>query len=162
MRPSWFLALPLLLAASVLATAANADDDYTVAAPAPSPLAEAAPPPPPTVSPPPPPPPAASPPPPPPPPVNPPAWSPVTNTNDLTIQQVGRFAVRAYCLNTEEQLEFVNVVSGQTQPSNGGSSYQLVITVAGPGPKTGQYSVLVWGILGTTAWQLWSFAPMYR
>ncbi|KAL6660039.1 hypothetical protein ACP70R_002161 [Stipagrostis hirtigluma subsp. patula] len=161
MRPSRLLALPLLLAASVLATAANADDDYSVAAPAPSPLAEAAPPLTPTATPPPPPPPEASPPP-PPPPVNPPAWSPVTDVNDLTIQQVGRFAVRAYCLNTGEQLVFVNVVSGQTQPtSNGGSSYQLVITVAGPGPKTGQYSVLVWGILGTTAWQLWSFAPMY-
>ncbi|KAL6595997.1 hypothetical protein ACP70R_047363 [Stipagrostis hirtigluma subsp. patula] len=146
MRPSWLLlALPLLLAASVLATAANVDDDYSVAAPAPSPLAEAAPTLPPTASPPPP---EASPPPPPP--------------RAAATGEPSGFAVRAYCLNTGEQLVFVNVVSGQTQPSNGGSSYQLVITLAGPGPKTSQYSVLVWGILGTTAWQLWSFAPMYR
>ncbi|KAL6867763.1 hypothetical protein ACP4OV_015787 [Aristida adscensionis] len=160
MRPSSLLALPLLLTASVLATIVNAED-YTIAAPAPQPPPPAASPPP-TPSPPPP---AASPPSPPPSasPVNdPPAgWSPVTNTKDLWIRQVGRFAVRAYCLATGAKLEFVSVVSGQTQPSSGGKSYQLVITVAGPGlQKAGrQYSVLVWGILGTTSWQLWSFAP---
>uniref|UniRef100_A0A0D3FEF7 Cysteine proteinase inhibitor n=1 Tax=Oryza barthii TaxID=65489 RepID=A0A0D3FEF7_9ORYZ len=116
------------------------------------------PPPPPAASPPPPPP---SPPPPPPSPVKsspppPPAWSPVTNVNDYTIQQVGKFAVQSYCLNTGAKLVYVNVVSGQTQPcSGGGSNYQLVINVAA-GVRTAQYSVFVWGILGTTTWKLWS------
>ncbi|XP_062213568.1 mulatexin-like [Phragmites australis] len=153
MRPSSLLAVALLLATIVLAIV-NAEE-YTIAAPAPSPLPLAASPPsppPPVVSPPPPPP--------PPPPVKPPAWSPVTDVNDRTVRQVGQFAVHAYCLSTGARLVFVNVVSGQTQPYNDGNSYQLVITVAGPGAKTTRYSVSVWGILGTTTWQLRSFAPM--
>ncbi|KAF0912840.1 hypothetical protein E2562_019428 [Oryza meyeriana var. granulata] len=172
MRPS--LLVVALLATFVIAIA-NADD-YTAAAPAPSPDAEASPPsPPPEASPPPlapppsvtssPPPPSvtSSPPPSPPPPSvksspPPPGWSPVTNVNDKTIQQVGQFAVHTYCLNTGARLVYVNVVSGQTQPYNGGSNYQLVINVAA-GVKTVQYSVFVWGILGTTTWQLWSFTP---
>uniref|UniRef100_A0A0E0K9D8 Cysteine proteinase inhibitor n=1 Tax=Oryza punctata TaxID=4537 RepID=A0A0E0K9D8_ORYPU len=113
----------------------------------------------------PPPPPAANPPPPPPPspvkssPPPPPAWSAVTNVNDKTIQQVAKFAVQSYCLNTGAKLVYVNVVSGQTQPCNGGgNNYQLVINVAA-GVRTSQYSVFVWGILGTTTWKLWSFTP---
>ncbi|EAZ25759.1 classical arabinogalactan protein 9-like [Oryza sativa Japonica Group] len=207
MKPSLLL---LALLATFVVAIANADD-YTTAAPAPSPEAEASPPSPPTEAsppplapppsvtssppppaagplmpppppppsvtssppppplPPPPPPPAASPPPPPPspPPPSPvkssppppPAWSPVTNVNDYTIQQVGKFAVQSYCLNTGAKLVYVNVVSGQTQPcSGGGSNYQLVINVAA-GVRTAQYSVFVWGILGTTTWKLWSFTP---
>ncbi|KAG8073654.1 hypothetical protein GUJ93_ZPchr0006g44850 [Zizania palustris] len=53
-------------------------------------------------------------------------------------------------------LVYVNVMSGQTQPYNGGSNYQLVITVAGGG-KTSLYNAFVWGVLGTTTWQLRSF-----
>ena len=83
----------------------------------------------------------------------------MTNVNDRTIQQVGKFAVHAYCLNTGAQLVFVSVVGGQAQPYGGGARYQLVITVAGDGPgaTTARYGVSVWGILGTTTWQLWSF-----
>nr|CAB3496933.1 unnamed protein product [Digitaria exilis] len=85
-----------------------------------------------------------------------------------TIRQVGKFAVSAYCLNTGARLAFVNVVGGQSQPYGGGARYRLVITVAvdDAGPSAAettttmaQYGVLVWGILGTTTWQLWYFAP---
>lgn len=175
MRHSLLL-LPLL--ATFVLAIANADD-YTAAAPAPSPQ-EASPPPPDSPPPPPPvsippvipplpppvssplPPPASPPPPPPVIPPPPPAWSPVTNVNDKSIKQVGQFAVLVYYLNTGANLVYVNVVSGQTQPYNGGNNYQLVITVAaGAGGKTAQYNVFVWGILGTTTWKLLSFTPKY-
>ncbi|GJN30428.1 hypothetical protein PR202_gb18736 [Eleusine coracana subsp. coracana] len=113
-------------------------------------------PPPPTASPPPPspPPPTASPPPPP----SPPAWTPVTDVNDPTILQVGQFAVRIYALSTRQlKMSFLNVVSGVTQPYNGGYNYRLVITVSGG--KKAQYDAYVWGILGTMSWQLLSFTP---
>ncbi|RLN39678.1 cysteine proteinase inhibitor 8-like [Panicum miliaceum] len=112
------------------------------------------PPPPPASSPPPPspPPPVSSPPPPPPPspPPPPPAsnWTPVANVNDPTIQQVAQFAVRIYALSTKEfRMQLLSVISGETQPYDGGYNYRLVITVTG-GKKT-QYDAFVWGILGT-------------
>ncbi|CAL4921001.1 unnamed protein product [Urochloa decumbens] len=114
-------------------------------------------PPPPASSPPPPssPPPASSPPPPPPPASN---WTPVANVNDPTIQQVAQFAVRIYALSTKElRMQLLSVISGETQPCDGGYNYRLVITVTG-GKKT-QYDAFVWGILGTMSWKLWSFTP---
>jgi hypothetical protein len=95
-----------------------------------------------------------------PPPPSEPAWTTVTNTSDLAIQQVGQFAVRIYALSTGKlQLGFVAVVSGQTQPFNAGYNYQLVITVSnGPAPRNYRnYNASVWGILGTMSWKLWSF-----
>lgn len=78
----------------------------------------------------------------------------MTNVNDYTIQQVGKFAVQSYCLNTGAKLVYVNVVSGQTQPcSGGGSNYQLVINVAA-GVRTAQYSVFVWEALVVHAQEL--------
>jgi hypothetical protein len=149
MRPSsLLLALHLVIAASAVIAIANAEESVSaVAAPE-----MTSPPPPPAavVSPP-----SSA----PSPPVNLPAWSPVVDVNDRSIQQVGRFAVVAYFFKTGTKLEFVNVVSCQTKPYNGGNSYRLVITVAGPGAKAARYSTSVWGILGTTRWQLWSFAP---
>ncbi|CAM0147500.1 unnamed protein product [Urochloa decumbens] len=175
--------LPLVFATLLIATA-NAQD-YT--APVPSPLTDTSlspppPPPPPqdysTTPPPPsppqpvssppppsPPPPASSPPPPspPPPPLSPPPppasnWTPVANVNDPTIQQVAQFAVRIYALSTKElKMQLLSVISGETQPCDGGYNYRLVITVTG-GKKT-QYDAFVWGILGTMSWKLWSFTP---
>ncbi|KAI4974442.1 hypothetical protein ZWY2020_047722 [Hordeum vulgare] len=98
--------------------------------------------------------------PPPPPPAVPAGWTTVTNTSDLAIQQVGQFAVRIYALSTGKlRLGFVDVVSGRTQPFNGGFNYQLVITVSdGPAPRNYlPYNASVWGILGTMSWKLWSF-----
>uniref|UniRef100_A0ACD6A8Z6 Uncharacterized protein n=1 Tax=Avena sativa TaxID=4498 RepID=A0ACD6A8Z6_AVESA len=92
-----------------------------------------------------------------------PAWTTVTNTSDLAIQQVAQFAVRIYALSTGKlKLGFVGVVSGQTQPFNAGYNYQLVITVSdGPAPRNYRnYSAAVWGILGTMSWKLWSFTPV--
>ncbi|GJN30429.1 hypothetical protein PR202_gb18737 [Eleusine coracana subsp. coracana] len=145
MRPSSLrFAFPLLLAASVSIATTSAADTST-------PPSETSPPPPPPdeVSPP-----LSSPASP-----SPPVWTPVIDVNDRTIQQVGQFAVVAYFFNTGTKLEFVNVVSSQSQPYNGGNSYRLVITVAGPGTEMARYSASVWGVLGTTTWQLWSFAP---
>ncbi|WVZ55651.1 hypothetical protein U9M48_006285 [Paspalum notatum var. saurae] len=168
-NPSVLVTLPLVLL-TFFATASA--QSYN--APAPSPLMDSPSPPPPpppdstaplASSPPPPspPPPAYSPPPPPPsPPPPPPAsnWTPVANVNDPAIQQVAQFAVRIYALSTRElKMSLVNVVSGETQPYDGGYNYHLVITVSG-GKKT-QYDALVWGILGTTSWKLWSFTPKY-
>uniref|UniRef100_A0A0E0K9D7 Cysteine proteinase inhibitor n=1 Tax=Oryza punctata TaxID=4537 RepID=A0A0E0K9D7_ORYPU len=88
------------------------------------------------------------------------AWTAVANVNDKSIQQVGQSAVRIYGLSTKKTyLKYVNVVSGQTQPYNGGYNYQLVVTVAGPGATTARYDAFMWGILGTTNWKLWSFTP---
>ncbi|KAK3150620.1 hypothetical protein QOZ80_3AG0235530 [Eleusine coracana subsp. coracana] len=151
MRPSSILAIPFLLGASSLAIAITNAKEHTGAAPAPSPHETMSPPPPPAVNPPSPPSPPLG--------IPAPAWTPVKDVNDRTIQQVGQFSVVAYFFNTGTKLEFVNVVSGQSQPYNGGNSYRLVITVAGPGTETSRYSASVWGILGTTTWQLWSFAP---
>jgi hypothetical protein len=88
------------------------------------------------------------------------AWTTVTNTSDLAIQQVAQFDIRIYALSTGKlQLGFVGVVSGQTQPFNGGYNYLLVITVSnGPAPKNNRnYNASSWGILGTMSWKLWSF-----
>ncbi|CAN6290516.1 unnamed protein product [Urochloa humidicola] len=119
------------------------------------------PPPPASSSPPPPsPPPPMSSPPPPPPPSPPPAsnWTVVADVNDPTIQQVAQFAVRIYALSTKQlKMQLLSVISGETQPCDGGYNYRLVITVTG-GKKT-QYDAFVWGILGTMSWKLWSFTP---
>ncbi|CAN6302110.1 unnamed protein product [Urochloa humidicola] len=158
--------------------------DYSTTPPPPSPEPPMSSPPPPASSPPPPsppppassppppspPPPASSPPPPsppppasspPPPPSSPPPasnWTPVANVNDPTIQQVAQFAVRIYVLSTKElKMQLLSVISGETQPCDGGYNYRLVITVTG-GKKT-QYDAFVWGILGTMSWKLWSFTP---
>ncbi|CAL4929320.1 unnamed protein product [Urochloa decumbens] len=123
--------------------------------PPPSPPPAASSPPPPS-----PPPPMSSPPPPPLSPPPPPAsnWTPVANVNDPTIQQVAQFAVRIYALSTKElKMQLLSVISGETQPCDGGYNYRLVITVTG-GKKT-QYDAFVWGILGTMSWKLWSFTP---
>lgn len=78
--------------------------------------------------------------------------------NDPTIQQVGQFAVRIYALSTGQvKMSFLNVVSGVTQPYNGGYNYRLVVTVSGG--KKAQYDAYVWGILGTMSWKLLSFTP---
>ncbi|OEL28259.1 hypothetical protein BAE44_0010715 [Dichanthelium oligosanthes] len=177
-RPSILVVFPLVLA-TLFATTANAQN-YTAPAPSPLPDSSSPPPPPPqdsTTPPPPspppptpspsPPPPASSPPPPsPPPPASsppppPPAsnWTPVANVNDPTTQQVAQFAVRIYALSTTQlKMQLLNVVSGETQPYNGGYNYHLIVTVAG-GKKT-QYDASVWGILGTMSWKLWSFTPI--
>lgn len=106
-----------------------------------------------------PPPPETQPPPPPPPPVS--TWTPVANESDLTIQQVGQFAVGIYALSTNElKMSFEAVISGETQPYNGGYNYKLLIKVSG-GKKAPQYDAFVWGILGTMSWKLLSFTPHY-
>ncbi|CAM0871529.1 unnamed protein product [Alopecurus aequalis] len=120
------------------------------------------PPPPPTpvstsVSPPPPPPPSST-------PVSPPlppptGWTPVANVKDKTIQQVGNFAVRIYTLTWQVELVFVDVISGSTQPSDGGYNYRLVLTVDSPHAKSAHYDAVVWGIVGTSSWELRSFVP---
>ncbi|TVT98955.1 hypothetical protein EJB05_55707, partial [Eragrostis curvula] len=139
MRPSSLLVISLVLA-TFLATA-NAQNST-------------APPPPDTQ---PPPPPVASTP--PPPPAS--TWTPVANVSDLTIVQVGQFAVRIYALSTNElKMSFDAVISGETQPYNGGVNYRLLIKVSG-GKKAPQYDAFVWGILGTMSWKLWSFTPHY-
>lgn len=87
-------------------------------------------------------------------------WTPVADVNDPTIQQVAQFAVRIYALSTKElRMQLLNVISGETQPYNGGYNYRLVVTVTG-GKKT-RYEAFVWGILGTMSWKLWSFTPRY-
>lgn len=84
----------------------------------------------------------------------------MANVNDPKIQQVAQFAVRIDALSSRElNVQLLNVVSGETQPSNGGYNYRLVVTVSGG--KYTQYEAFVWGILGTTSWKLLSFTPMY-
>ena len=84
----------------------------------------------------------------------------MANVKDPTIQQVARFAVRIYTLIMGElKMQLQNVVSGETQPSNGGYNYRLVITVSGG--KNTQYEAFVWGILKTPSWKLLSFTPKY-
>ncbi|KAF8718218.1 hypothetical protein HU200_025712 [Digitaria exilis] len=143
MRPSLVLA-PLLLATFLLAATVEAQN--STAPPPPPPAASTPPPSPPVVSPPPPPP-ATN-------------WTPVADVNDPTIQQVAQFAVRIYALSTTQlRMQLLNVISGETQPYNGGYNYRLVTTVTG-GKKT-QYEAFVWGILGTMSWKLWSFTAIY-
>uniref|UniRef100_A0A8I6XNY0 Cystatin domain-containing protein n=2 Tax=Hordeum vulgare TaxID=4513 RepID=A0A8I6XNY0_HORVV len=91
------------------------------------------------------------------PPPAPPAWTPVVDVNVQSIRQVGQFAVRIHALHLGVDLVFVKVVSCQTQPSDGGYIYQLVVAVTGSGAKSPQYNAVVWGILGTMRWELRSF-----
>ncbi|CAM0147499.1 unnamed protein product [Urochloa decumbens] len=137
MRPSLLFAAILL--STFLATTANAQNST-------------APPPPPVTS---------TPPPSPPPPAAAASNSTVVaDVNDPTIQQVAQFAVRIYALSTKQlKMQLLSVVSGETQPYDGGYNYRLVVTVSG-GKKT-QYDAFVWGILGTMSWKLWSFTPTY-
>jgi hypothetical protein len=67
--------------------------------------------------------------------------------------------VRIYALVKRLELVFVNVISCKTQPLNGGYIYELKIAVEGPGAKSPRYDAVVWGILGTTRWELRSFNP---
>jgi hypothetical protein len=84
----------------------------------------------------------------------------VATVNDPMIQKVAQFAVRVYTLSMGElKMQLQNVVSGETQPSNGGYNYRLVITVSGG--KNTQYEAFVWGILKTPSWKLLSFTPKY-
>lgn len=137
MRPSLLLA-PLLLATFLAVADAQ---NYTASPPPPPPASTPSPPTPP------PPPPASN-------------WTPVADVNDPTIQQVAQFAVRIYALSTKElKMQLLSVISGETQPCDGGYNYRLVVTVSG-GKKT-QYDAFVWGILGTMSWKLWSFTPRY-
>ncbi|KQK23391.1 hypothetical protein BRADI_1g73090v3 [Brachypodium distachyon] len=132
---------PFLLAAFF--AIAHAEESYTATAPA------SQPPPPPSPASPPPPPPMQ-------------AWTPVGDVNDMSIRQVGQFAVRIYALTMRVDLAFVGVVGGQTQPrvdGAGGFMYQLVVAVAGTGAKAPTYDALVWGVLGTRNWELRSFKP---
>ncbi|PWZ07239.1 Cysteine proteinase inhibitor 5 [Zea mays] len=181
-RPWVLVVLPLMLATLLIATT-NAQN-YIEPAPSPLPDSPSPPPPPPPEpstapppastptpagsSPPPPAPPASSPPPPPspasflspPPPAHASNWTPVANTNDPKIQQVAQFAVRIYAISKKElKMQFQNVVSGETQPCDGGYNYRLVITVRGG--KKAQYDAFVWGIHRTTSWKLLSFTPKY-
>ncbi|KAG0552588.1 hypothetical protein BDA96_01G520000 [Sorghum bicolor] len=176
-RPSVLVVVLPIVLATLLATA-NAQD-YTAPTPSPLPDTPTPPPPPPppessSTAPPPAsqPPPAASSSPPPPsppppaysslPPPPPPAsnWTPVANVKDPKIQQVAQFAVRIHALSsTELNMQLQIVVSGETQPCNGGYNYRLLITVSGG--KNTQYEAFVWGILGTTSWKLLSFTPKY-
>ena len=85
-------------------------------------------------------------------------WTAVADVNDPTIQQVAQFAVRIYALSTKElRMQLQSVVSGETQPYDGGYNYRLVVRVSGG--KNTQYDAFVWGILGTMSWKLWSFTP---
>ncbi|RLN39148.1 cysteine proteinase inhibitor 8-like [Panicum miliaceum] len=87
-------------------------------------------------------------------------WTPVADVNDPTIQQVAQFAVRIYALSTKQlRMQLLGVVSGETQPYDGGYNYRLVVRVSGG--KNTQYDAFVWGILGTMSWKLWSFTPTY-
>ncbi|CAN6296347.1 unnamed protein product [Urochloa humidicola] len=134
MRPSLILFAALLLA-TFLATTSNAQNSTA-----------------------PPPPVASTPPPSPPPPAS--NWTVVADVNDPTIQQVAQFAVRIYALSTKQlRMQLLSVVSGETQPYDGGYNYRLVVTVSG-GKKV-QYEAFVWGILGTMSWKLWSFTAIY-
>uniref|UniRef100_A0A0D9Z2R2 Cysteine proteinase inhibitor n=1 Tax=Oryza glumipatula TaxID=40148 RepID=A0A0D9Z2R2_9ORYZ len=86
----------------------------------------------------------------------------VANVNDKSIQQAGQFGLWIYRQITRLYfLRYVNVVSGQTQPYNGGYNYRLVVTVyGGPNWKTTLYDADVWGIPGTTThWWFRSFTP---
>ncbi|EAY88733.1 hypothetical protein OsI_10209 [Oryza sativa Indica Group] len=89
-------------------------------------------------------------------------WTAVANVNDKSIQQAGQFGLWIYRQITRLYfLRYVNVVSGQTQPYNGGYNYRLVVTVyGGPNWKTTLYDADVWGIPGTTThWWFRSFTP---
>ncbi|XP_022685532.1 uncharacterized protein LOC101775697 [Setaria italica] len=84
-----------------------------------------------------------------------PGWGRKKGGRELLVAQ---FAVRIYALSTKElKMQLLSVISGETQPCDGGYNYRLVITVTG-GKKT-QYDAFVWGILGTMSWKLWSFTP---
>jgi hypothetical protein len=83
----------------------------------------------------------------------------VPNVNLQAIRQVGQFAVRIYALVKRLELVFVNVISCKTQPLNGGYIYELKIAEEGQGAKSPMYDAVVWGILGTTRWELRSFNP---
>ncbi|KAM0836311.1 hypothetical protein ACQ4PT_062399 [Festuca glaucescens] len=172
--PSWTPASPPSPSWTPASPPPPPSQEWTPASPPPPPLqvwtpVSSPPPPPPTstTSSPPPPPAsvAVSPPPPPtaastpvsPPPPPPPTWTPVKNVNDKSIQQVGQFAVHIYVLTWHIDIVFVNVVSCEIQPSDGGHNYHVLIAVSGTGAKSPQYDVVVWGILGTRNWVLRSF-----
>ncbi|KAF0912838.1 hypothetical protein E2562_019426 [Oryza meyeriana var. granulata] len=88
-------------------------------------------------------------------------YKPIANTNNLVIQQVGRFSVLVYDLSHRKSLVFISVVSGETEPAvGGGTNYRLVILAEKtPGGIKGQFQSVVWGVPGSRAntWKLLSF-----
>ena len=93
-------------------------------------------------------------------------WTPVKNTTDVVITQVGKFCVIVYNLPHGTSYEFVRVVRGETErlvPASAGTNYRLqldVITKRGASARP--YECVVWGVPGSRSntWKLRSFKPI--
>ncbi|XP_059317738.1 cysteine proteinase inhibitor 1-like [Lycium ferocissimum] len=69
-------------------------------------------------------------------------WSPITDTNDRQVVEIGKFAVDEHNKEAESKLLFKRVVKGETQVV-AGTNYRLVIS-AKDGSHSDKYLATVW------------------
>ncbi|CAA7052076.1 unnamed protein product [Microthlaspi erraticum] len=85
-------------------------------------------------------------------------WSPIKNISDPHIIEVGEFAVSEYTRETKSDLNFVTIVSGESQVV-AGMNYRLVITANHTG-ESKNYKAIVWEKPWLKSMNLTSFKPV--
>ena len=86
-------------------------------------------------------------------------WTPVKNTSDPHIVEIGEFAVSAYNRITNSKLEFCRVIKGETMQIVVVNLYKLVIE-AKDGDKVGNYEAIVWEKAWKKLGRLVNFKPV--
>ncbi|CAN4095965.1 unnamed protein product [Withania somnifera] len=71
-------------------------------------------------------------------------WSPITNTKDRQVVEIGKFAVDQYNEKSKSKLVFKKVVKGETQVV-AGTNFRLVIAAKDGGyGSSSKYLAVVW------------------
>ncbi|XP_051124715.1 cysteine proteinase inhibitor 5 [Andrographis paniculata] len=70
-------------------------------------------------------------------------WKQISNPKDPEIVRIGQFAVSENNKEKKSNLQFVTVVSGETQVV-AGTNYKLVISAKDASGSTGNYRAVVW------------------
>lgn len=75
-------------------------------------------------------------------------WYPIENITDPHVQEIGNYAVSEYNRQSGDNLNFVRVVSGETQVV-AGVNYRLIIETTDAEGNVARYQAMVW----EKAWQ---------
>lgn len=87
-------------------------------------------------------------------------WKPIKNPKDPVIQEIGKFAVTTYNKDSKNNLEYQNVVKGQTQVA-AGTNYRLTI-VAKDKSAANHYEAIVFDQPWTHTRNLTSFKRLQK
>ncbi|KAK4353744.1 hypothetical protein RND71_025938 [Anisodus tanguticus] len=70
-------------------------------------------------------------------------WSPITDTHDRQVVEIGKFAVDQHNKEAKSNLVFKRVVKGETQVV-AGTNYRLVIAAKDGSHSSSKYLAIVW------------------